>query len=140
MGPHCNYCGRRCFVHITAEWPTHIQAAYNEHFGHTHVIAATCPDGQAVEKRLIGWCYDDARAQMDPMFSAARLVLQKIIREHGALEEMLRKKDYTREELQAANRIIRGATMNLLGAIEELIGEIPAAPINHQHTEVANGV
>lgn len=125
MGPYCNYCGRRCFVHVTAEWPTHIREAYG-----SYTIAATCPDGQAVEKRLIGWCYDDARSQMDPMFSAARLVLQKILRERGELEKILAKVGYTEDELKVASRIINGATMNLLGALEELIGEFPSVSTN----------
>lgn len=132
MGPYCKYCGQRCFVRITAEWPTHIAQAYAP-----YEIAATCADGQAVEKRVLGWCYADARAQMDPMFSAARLVLQKILRERGELEKILAREGYTAEELVVANRIIRGATMNLLGALEELVGEIQGASTNphHQHSE-----
>ena len=55
MGPYCKFCGHRCFVHITDEWPAHIIEAYG-----TNTIAATCRRGQQFEKERLGYCYDDA--------------------------------------------------------------------------------
>lgn len=57
MGPYCKFCDRRCFVHITYDWPEHIIKAYG-----TSTIAATCPGGQKFEKQKTGYCYDDAMA------------------------------------------------------------------------------
>ena len=54
MGPYCNFCGQRCFVHITNDWPEHIVHAYGK-----NTIAATCPGGQQHEKKLLGYCYND---------------------------------------------------------------------------------
>lgn len=54
MGPYCNYCGNRCFVHMPEKIPEHIFKAYGR-----YVIIATCPAGQAFEKEKVGYCYDD---------------------------------------------------------------------------------
>lgn len=54
MGPYCKFCGRRCFVPITYEWPEHIRAAYG-----TSTIAATCLRGQEFEQEKIGVSYAD---------------------------------------------------------------------------------
>ena len=56
MGPYCRFCGQRCFTHITDKWPEHIAEAYGR-----NTIAATCPGGQAFEKKTLGYCWDDVR-------------------------------------------------------------------------------
>lgn len=54
MGPYCNFCGQRCFVHMPMETPQNILDAYG-----TITIIATCPAGQKFEKKKIGYCYSD---------------------------------------------------------------------------------
>jgi hypothetical protein len=62
MGPYCNYCDQRCFVYLPAlgSMPPEMRKAYRNH---RHIdIIATCPGGQALEKKEIGYSYDDIKA------------------------------------------------------------------------------
>ena len=54
MGPYCNFCNRRCFVFFPDKTPKKILKAYG-----TSTIIATCPGGQAFEKKRVGYCYKD---------------------------------------------------------------------------------
>ena len=62
MGPYCNFCNKRCSVHLQpnvdriSSWniAEEILHAYG-----TSTIIATCTKGQLFEKEKIGWCYDD---------------------------------------------------------------------------------
>ena len=56
MGPYCQFCDNRCFVHFPNDTPKSILKAYG-----TVNIIATCPAGQAFEKKRVGYCYDDIR-------------------------------------------------------------------------------
>ena len=56
MGPYCNFCNQRCFVHMPAGTPAKIVAAYG-----TSTIIATCPAGQKFEREKVGYCYDDIK-------------------------------------------------------------------------------
>lgn len=60
MGPYCNFCGSRCFVHMPMDAPKEAVKAYG-----SSTILATCPSGQALEKRETGWCYADILAAID---------------------------------------------------------------------------
>lgn len=70
MGPYCRFCNRRCFCLITEEWPEHIREAYRRRGD----IAATCGRGQAFEKQLLGYSWNDAKAAMDALQAASALV------------------------------------------------------------------
>lgn len=52
----CQFCGGRCFVPLLQNVPEHIARAFLDR-GVT--MLATCGDGQALDKALIGYCYDD---------------------------------------------------------------------------------
>lgn len=54
MGPYCKFCDRRCFVHITYDWPKKIRQSYGR-----YGLAATCAKGQVFEKQRLGYCYND---------------------------------------------------------------------------------
>jgi len=54
MGPYCKFCDTRCFCYFPQGTPDHILKAYG-----TSTIIATCPAGQAFEKRKVGYCYND---------------------------------------------------------------------------------
>ncbi len=54
MGPYCNFCKRRCFLHFPQDTPDHILKAYG-----TSTIIATCQSGQEFERQKVGFCYDD---------------------------------------------------------------------------------
>jgi hypothetical protein len=54
MGPYCKFCSGRCFVPLPASTPKRVQNAYD-----TSSIVATCSGGQAFEKQLVGYCYND---------------------------------------------------------------------------------
>ena len=54
MGPYCRFCNQRCFVHFPNATPQNILDAYG-----TSNIIATCSQGQAFEKKKVGFCYDD---------------------------------------------------------------------------------
>ncbi len=58
MGPYCDFCGQRCFVHFPVGTPEHILDAYRK-VSPTITIIATCPGGQAYEKKSVGYCYQD---------------------------------------------------------------------------------
>lgn len=53
MGPYCNYCNNRCFVHMPADAPPDAVAAYG-----AFSILATCQRGQQFEMEKLGWNYD----------------------------------------------------------------------------------
>lgn len=74
MGPYCNYCQCRCFVPFPEGTPQHVADAYNEKSGKgvNITIIATCPQGQAVEKSRIGYCYDDIKAMLAQPAQPAR--------------------------------------------------------------------
>lgn len=57
MGPYCNFCGQRCFVHFPEETPDYVLKAYG-----TSAIIATCQGGQTFERRMVGFCYDDIQS------------------------------------------------------------------------------
>jgi len=57
MGPYCKFCNQRCFTFLPMETPKHILKSYRQ--GVT--IIATCPQGQAFEKKQTGYCYDDIK-------------------------------------------------------------------------------
>jgi hypothetical protein len=59
MGPYCNYCGTRCFVPMPTNTPLRVLNAYD-----TSSIVATCSGGQAFEKDLIGYCYDEIQKML----------------------------------------------------------------------------
>jgi len=46
MGPYCNFCGRRCFVHNPMRG------------GH---LLATCKAGQELDKERLGYCWDEVK-------------------------------------------------------------------------------
>ena len=56
MGPYCNFCNQRCFVHLINA-PAEAIEAYG-----TSSIIATCRAGQRFEKDRVGWCYADIEA------------------------------------------------------------------------------
>ena len=58
MGPYCKYCGERCFVHMD-RWPDHVKKAYG--YPDKATIASTCRGGQAFERKLTGFSYDDVK-------------------------------------------------------------------------------
>src|ERR1700744_558522 len=60
MGPYCNYCNQRCFIHIPGTAPAHVRAAYG-----TSTIAATCPGGKAYERSKVGFTCDDFKSYCD---------------------------------------------------------------------------
>ncbi len=62
MGPYCKFCNNRCFVHMPAETPMYILAAYG-----TSTIIATCSAGQAFEKEKTGWCYGDIGREIESL-------------------------------------------------------------------------
>jgi hypothetical protein len=53
MGPYCKFCDTRCFCYFPQNTPTEILEAYG-----TSTIIATCPAGQAFEKKQTGYNYD----------------------------------------------------------------------------------
>jgi hypothetical protein len=54
MGPYCKFCGQRCFVPVTDDWPEQIRKAYG-----SFSLAATCLRGRAYEREKFGVCYAD---------------------------------------------------------------------------------
>ena len=56
MGPYCKFCGQRCFVPFPRYTPKPILGAYG-----TATIIASCPGGQAFEKKKYGYCLDDIK-------------------------------------------------------------------------------
>jgi len=61
MGPYCKFCDLRCFVPFPEGTPAHIIGAYRP--GVT--IIATCPEGQAFEKKETGYCYSDILREIE---------------------------------------------------------------------------
>ncbi len=59
MGPYCNFCNNRCFVPFPDNTPDYVLRAYGKVKGVPIDIIATCPGGQAHEKKQTGYCYDD---------------------------------------------------------------------------------
>lgn len=58
MGPYCKFCQTRCFIPLTAETPSPILKAYGP-----ATIAATCAEGQALEREITGYSAADILAQ-----------------------------------------------------------------------------
>lgn len=56
MGPHCKFCGQRCFNKIPKNTPPEIVKEFK---GLT--IVATCPEGQELEKSYFGYNWDDLK-------------------------------------------------------------------------------
>ena len=52
MGPYCNFCNIRCFVHFPIGTPEEALKAYGE-----STIMATCKEGQKFELEKTGWNY-----------------------------------------------------------------------------------
>jgi len=56
MGPYCEFCHTRCFVHFPKNTPQRVLEAYG-----AATIMATCKKGQEYEKEKTGYCYGDMR-------------------------------------------------------------------------------
>jgi len=74
MGPYCNYCNQRCFVHIPQFTPEHLLKKLKN-----CEIVATCSGGKKFEKEKLGVCYDDLRlASLEEENKALKHELKKV--------------------------------------------------------------
>jgi hypothetical protein len=55
----CQFCGEPCFIPLTRNMPEEILDAY---LPRRVTMMATCEQGKALEKALLGRCYDDLLA------------------------------------------------------------------------------
>jgi hypothetical protein len=59
MGPYCKFCGQRCFVPVTYQWPEYAIRALR------HItIVATCDAGQKLEKEKFGVCWNEVKDKL----------------------------------------------------------------------------
>lgn len=52
----CQFCGQQCFVPLTTQAPEEIIYAYLDRGVN---LMATCPDGQDLDRSLLGYCWAD---------------------------------------------------------------------------------
>lgn len=62
MGPYCRFCDQHCFVRVPQDAPGYIVRAYRKKLG-SRPLMATCPQGKAYEKVVVGYCYDDVKKE-----------------------------------------------------------------------------
>ncbi len=67
MGPYCDFCNRRCFVHLPENTPTELIHLYEEGI----TIIATCLAGQGNEKANFGTCYGDIMTAIEQVKAEA---------------------------------------------------------------------
>jgi len=78
MGPYCNFCGQRCFVHD----PTSVGVG----------LLATCPKGQKLDKQKLGHCWDEVKVSslaIECVELKARLMRSGMIRTAQKMEAVV---------------------------------------------------